>query len=526
MTGQKNSWDSIIWIGRGLAWLNGAFQAQEQRRAAERAALPPDKMEGLASAAEVSIHKHKPGAFYLGKIHEDHGVSFEAGIADDRHVFLMAGSRSGKGVSFGVQNALRWPGPLLMIDPKGEAASITAMRRGTADAAMGTGTSVRRFLGQKVAILDPFGETKGPARKYLVRYNPLHDINMAIGGGVRQIRAVSSAIIVPEEGKNSHFSESAETIVAGIIEAVMMTEPKTRQTLTFCRSLVNGGFDKLVTYLEKVKTKAGLATEAWSVVDDVGTDEWGSFKSTLSRNLKWLAEPDMQAHLQPSSFSLARAVQEGWSVYIVLPPDQIADYKSWLRVVVRIALNAKMAMGTNQKGAPTLFMLDEFPALGRIKAIEESAGYMAGYGIKLVPIIQNIGQLQEHYAKNWETFLGNAGALIAFGLNDQGSETYVADRLGKVMTYETSAGSNSGFSGGGFSAGDSTSAGWKERPVRFANQIREEGAREQMRAFIVPASGKSFTVRRMSYMELTELEVFDSPDFIVEWERSFGSRIT
>lgn len=422
MSGSRNSWQGIVWLGKGIAWLHGLSEAAAQKRAAEKAAEPPDPMEGLATASELEAHHHKRGAFYLGRIHSDHGVNFEAGIDDDRHVFLMAGSRSGKGVSFGVQNALRWPGPLLMIDPKGEAASITGIRRGSADAAKGTGTSVRRFLGQNVAILDPFRETQGPARKYLTSYNPLDDINMKAGGGVRHIRAIASAIIVPEEGSSSHFSESAETIVSGVIEAVMETEPRSKRTLVRCRDLINSGYDDLASYLREVKTKAGLATEAWSVINDVGTDEWGSFKSTLSRNLKWLAEPAMQEHLQAGDFSLSHAVQQGWSVFIVLPPELIADFKSWLRVLVRTALSAKIALGTNQSGPRTLFMLDEFPALGRIKAIEEAAGYMAGYGIKLVPIIQNIGQLQDSYAKNWETFLGNAGAIIAFGLNDHGSE--------------------------------------------------------------------------------------------------------
>lgn len=93
------------------------------------------------------------------------------------------------------------------------------------------------------------------------------------------------------------------------------------------------------------------------------------------------------------------------------------------------------------------------------------------------------------------------------------------------MSYETSTGANAGFSGGGFSSGDSTTTGWKERSVRFPNQVREEGARETMRAFVIPASGKSFTVQRMSYMELADLEAFDSPDFIADWEKRFGRRI-
>lgn len=510
---------------RGFAWLYGAAQAAEQNRAAIEAAKPPDPMEGLAKLHELEGHRHRPGAFFLGRVHPDHGGNFEIGIADDRHIFIMAGSRAGKGVSLGVQNALRWPGPLLMIDPKGEAASIAGMRRGTVERARGTGTSVRRFLGQKVAILDPFKETKGPARRYQVAYNPLSDIRMEEGGGVRQIRAAASAIIVPEEGNGAHFSENAETIICGVIEAVMLTEEPPKRTLVRCRELLMSRFEDLLSYLEKVTTRAGLAREAFSLIDDVGAEEWGSFKSTLSRNLKWLAEPDMQDHLQASSFSLWRAVQSGWSVFIVLPPDLIASNRSWLRLIVRTALSGKMALGTNQKGPQTLFFLDEFPALGAVKAIEDSAGFMAGYGIKLVPIIQNIGQLQNLYAKNWETFLGNAGAIIAFGLNDKGSETYIADRLGKIMVYETSASSNSGFGGASFSSGQSTNAGWRERPIRFPNQIRVEAARETMRAFVVPASGQGFTIERAPYMETEELAVFDSPDFIVEWEKRFGQRV-
>lgn len=512
--------------GRAVAWLHGAVEASAQHQAAIDAAKPPDPMEGFADLASLELHRHRPGAFYLGRVHPDHGGNFELGISDDRHIFIVAGSRGGKGTSLGVQNALRWPGPLLMIDPKGEAASIAGMRRGTAEVAQGTGTSVRRFLGQKVAILDPFAETRGPARRYRVRYNPLSDINMAVGGGVRQIRAVAGAMIVPEQGNGAHFSENADTLLCGVIEAVMLTEKTGGRTLVRCRDILMSRFEEVLSYLEKVKTKAGLAREAHSLIDDVGVDEWGSFKSTLSRNMKWLAEPDMQNHLQPSEFSLWNAVREGWSVFIVLPPELVADYKNWLRIVVRTAISAKMSLGTNQKGPQTLFFLDEFPALGAVKTIEDSAGFMAGYGIKLVPIIQNIGQVQNLYAKNWETFLGNAGAIIAFSLNDQASETYIADRLGKIMVYESTASRNTGFSSGGFSSGGSTSAGWRERPIRFPNQVREEAARETMRAFIIPASGRSFTVERASYMETQGLSVFDSPDFITSWERKYGGRIS
>lgn len=113
--------------------------------------------------------------------------------------------------------------------------------------------------------------------------------------------------------------------------------------------------------------------------------KWGSIRTTLSRSLKWLAQPDMQAHIAASGFSLKRAVQNGWSVFVALPPAEIPAFKSWLRLIVRTAIDAKIAMGLHTGGHQTLFLLDEFPTLGRFKVIEESAGYMAGYGMKLVP---------------------------------------------------------------------------------------------------------------------------------------------
>lgn len=192
---------------------------------------PLDPMAGFATGPELFRYAMQDGGFLLGRIHEDHGQTFLAGVMDDRYVFVVAGSRAGKGLSFGIPNAITWPGPLFMIDPKGEAASICAMRRGSAETAKGTGTSVRAFIGQKVAVLDPLGEVRGPARALRVNYNPLTDIDMTRGGGVRAINALASSIITPEQGESAHFSETAETILAGVIEAVKLTEPSAASRL-------------------------------------------------------------------------------------------------------------------------------------------------------------------------------------------------------------------------------------------------------------------------------------------------------
>jgi type IV secretion system protein VirD4 len=58
---------------------------------------------------------------------------------------------------------------------------------------------------------------------------------------------------------------------------------------------------------------------------------------------------------------------------------------------------------------------------------------MAGYGLQLWPISQDIHQLRSNYGTTAGTFLSNAGVLQAFGVNDIDT----ADMLFKLMGRET-----------------------------------------------------------------------------------------
>ena len=556
----SNTTQTINLLGMGVQLAKATLQKKKQIYP-----TPPlentDPMEGMAAGEELSQYQYRAGAFYLGNIHPEHGHNFEAGVFDDRHIFIVAGNAGGKGRSLIIQNAIRWKGGAVFLDPKGELASITAMRRGTAEAAMGSGTSVRKFIGQQVAVLDPYGETEGAARCYQVRYNPLSDINIKCEDAQGQIKKIASACIIPEEGKNSHFSENAETILAGAIEAVLLTYPEDKHNLAFVRQMLLNSFDDLLDILQDIKPKSqlreftkvvdgkkklfrevqkprgripvnGLAAEAVGMLADViGTDEAGSFKTTLSRNLKWLSEPQIQRHVATSDVSLKSIVQSGGTVYIVVPPNRIDDLKSWLRIITQTAINAKISLGVNQRTQPTLFMLDEFPLLGNFKEIEKSAGFLRGYNCKIACAIQNIGQIKQHYTKNWETFLGNAGAIIGFATNDHETEEYLSKRMGKILAWETSYSINSGtssqmMSGSSVSDGKTTTQAQRERGVRLSNEIHQQASRETMKAFVIPADGKPFSIQRQNYDDIPTQGIYDSPQFCIQWEQTHRGRLT
>jgi type IV secretion system protein VirD4 len=85
----------------------------------------------------------------------------------------------------------------------------------------------------------------------------------------------------------------------------------------------------------------------------------------------------------------------------------------------------------------TLFILDEFATLQRMEVIERAAGYIAGFGVKLWIILQDLNQLKSLYSDRWETFLGNSGIITAFGNTDITTINYLSTKLGETEFIRT-----------------------------------------------------------------------------------------
>jgi type IV secretory pathway TraG/TraD family ATPase VirD4 len=134
-----------------------------------------------------------PRSDFEGRVFIGEGFDWKRsslGYADDRHVCLASGSRGGKGVGVIVPNLCIWPGSCIVVDPKGENATVTARRRGD-------GSEYAIGLGQKVCVLDPYGEVQLPA-SLKARYNPLDAIDPESDFAVDDAARIAAALIVVE----------------------------------------------------------------------------------------------------------------------------------------------------------------------------------------------------------------------------------------------------------------------------------------------------------------------------------------
>jgi len=415
----------------------------------------PDALEKEAQNSESDFAYHK-GKIWLGRTPTM--AREPVGWMDDRHVVTIAGSRAGKGVSAIIPTLCEYPGSVICIDPKGENAFRTASRRGF-------GTSRIKGLRQDVYVLDPYGVSGVPG-EYLATFDPLAGLSPDDEDTLEEAILIAEALIVSADQRDAHWDDSARALVeALILHVISAPEFEDDRTLGRVRLLLRDGdrvlfdalqadpevgsdplegetppatpFEALLWAMETNHAFDGLISGVAQGVRDLADRERASVLSTARRNLKFLDAPRMRRCLQSSDHTLSledlKRAPNGVSVYLVLPSRLMKAHSRWMRLMLSLTV-ARLERDDTAPATdhPVLAIVDEFPTLGPMPILEAAVGYMAGFGLKIWAILQDLSQLKRDYPKSWETFLGNAGLLQFFGNTDPTTLEFIAKRLGEL----------------------------------------------------------------------------------------------
>lgn len=394
---------------------------------------------------------------------------------DDRHLLTVAGSRAGKGVSLIVPNLVLWPGSALVLDPKGELARMTARAR-------------RQLHGQDVHVLDPFGVSGQPTSSC----NPLDaiDLNSPRLGADLALLGESLFTSTTLSNADHWVSGAAELWTAATLYAKCYFY---RPTLVTVRDIIAGKHGTVAGSIERPSEIFGSMLESDALDGllrqfaiqwlEIPEKEQGSILSTARRQTFWLdgfnnADAAMTRVLAPSDLSLRDLKRKPTTIYLCVPASDMNSHRAFLRVFVNMAMAALEGTPSIAGAPPTLLLLDEFAtALGHMASLEKAAGLMAGAGVKLWPILQDLGQLKAHYRDSWETFIGNAGVTTWHGIADATTAEYVAGRLGQTQYQEAQPPSGS-FSDVAHSGLLRRPTQWVSAPLLYPHEIERGFARE------------------------------------------------
>jgi len=368
------------------------------------------------------------------------------GIHDDRHIVTVAGTRAGKTLTVDA-NLFFYDGSAVVIDPKGHSAMNTA--------------EARAKLGQDVHIVDPFGIVKGSAEKYRASFNFLERLNHANPHIVEDVVDIVDAIIKTSgQEKDPHWDESAGEFFGGLVLHVRFTQKYDKNDRHLgmvyrvaMRALAPTSANDETLALQTAMldtaeylTKSGFEDIADAITDSAvsfyekSENERSSVLSTLRRHMKFLSFPAMRKVNAHNSFDLRdlKRSENGMTIYIVLPATRMGLCSRFCRLFVN-SLLADMEREPEAPKHPVLLILDEFPVLGYMRQLEDAAGQMASFGVKMWIILQDWGQGKALYKDRFESFAANAGVFQAFGNVDQTTTEYISSRLGKTPVMTTTA---------------------------------------------------------------------------------------
>ena len=343
---------------------------------------------------------------------------------DIEHVMLYAPTRTGKGVGVVIPNLLTWPDSTVVLDIKRENWDATA--------------GFRAARGQDVILFDPLD-----AEGRTARFNPLGHIDRSDPIVVLDELQKLSVMLFPAPPNTDPFwAEAARTGFMGVGAYVAETPMLTFSLGLIYRELTAADPRTRLPALAAARAAAGqpLSPGCVSALTDFCSTSENTFagiKQTITSRMNLWLNPRICAATDASDFDLRDLRRRRMSLYLCVSPDNLARVAPLYSLLLQqlVDLNTRDLPTLDHDNIPVLVLLDEFARLGHATVIAQGFSYVAGYGLRLLPVLQSPAQLRAEYGADLaEEIMANCGVEIAFAPKELKVAQDLSERLG-TWTY-------------------------------------------------------------------------------------------
>lgn len=389
----------LVWVFRVPLMEARPFKKGEELHGdAHWATSSEIKKAGLFNKEGLLMGQYKSGKYFIAK--------------DYQHTLLFAPTGSGKGVGFVIPNLLFWKESVLVHDIKLENLELTSGYRS-------------KVLKQRV-----YGWVPAAVTGKSHCYNPLDWISPNAGQMVDDVQKIGNILIEKQE----FWENEARALVTGVILFLIADETKpttfgevvrTLRSDDTAHMLASGldvfgskmhpvGYMNIAAFLQKAeKERSGVV-------------------STANSRLDLWANPIIDSTTSRSDFDITSFKIQPTTVYVGLTPDNIQRLRPLMSMFYQQAsqfLTKHMPKPEEKYGV--LFLMDEFPTLGKMEQFLSGIAYFRGYKVKLFLVIQDTQQLKSAYEDSgMNSFLSNSTYRVTYAANNVETAKLISELVG------------------------------------------------------------------------------------------------
>ena len=350
-------------------------------------------------------------------------------LPGQQFVILAAPTRSGKGVGVVIPNLLDYADSIVVLDIKQENFDLTS--------------GWRKSQGHEIFLFNPFAEDRRTHR-----WNPLSYVSPDPAFRISDLMSIA-AMLYPDGSGDQKFwvSQARNAFMAFALylferldehqKLRLPRELDRMPTLGSLYRLSSGDGSDLKQYLQGLSQQPFLsehATKAFSGLLSQAEETFASILGTFKEPLNAFINPVLDAATSDNDFLLTDVRRKKMTIYIGIQPNKLAES----RLIVNLFFSQLINVNTRQlpQSDPALkhqclLLMDEFTAIGRIDILATAVAYMAGYNLRLLPIIQSMAQLDAVYGKDVSrTIITNHALQIIYAPREQQDANDYSEMLG------------------------------------------------------------------------------------------------
>lgn len=396
----------LIWHYRHFIYEKRPYKKEESLHGEAKWAGESDiKKAGLRSKKGMMLGRDKRG--YL----------IASGF---QHALLFAPTGSGKGVGFVIPNLLFWEDSVFIHDIKLENYELTS--------------GWRKNMGQEVYVwspADPDGITHC--------YNPIDWVSEKPGQMVDDVQKIAN-LIMPEK---EFWNNEARSLFVGVVLYLIADPAKVKSFGEVVRTMRS---DDVVYNLAVVLDTMGNDIHPVAYMNiaaflQKADKERSGVISTMNSNLELWANPLIDTATASSDFNILDFKRNRTTVYIGLTPDNLQRLQPLMQVFYQQATEfLSRRLPSEEEPYGVMFMMDEFPTLGKMEQFMTGIAYFRGYRVRLFLIIQDTEQLKGIYEEaGMNSFLSNSTYRITFAANNIETANLISQLCGNKTVEQVSA---------------------------------------------------------------------------------------